>query len=367
MVVDTIMPMRFTARFLPAILLVLTTFQLGQRALGQTQTLEVYAIDVEGGQATLFVSPSGESMLIDTGWPGFGGRDAVRISAAAKAAGVSKIDYVVITHYHRDHVGGVSQLAERMKIGAFVDHGPNREDSDVTREDYAAYEKVVSGAKRITVKPGDKIPLAGVEVEVLTAAGEHIAKPVAGAGAQNPLCASEPSTETDPTENARSLGVLITYGKLRVIDLGDLSRKKELELVCPNNLIGTVDLFITTHHGFDASNSKALVHAIRPRVAITDNGAKKGGSASVWTTVTTAPGLEGLWQLHYAVDAGKDHNVDANFIANPEGTDGAGEDKGNFIHVTARADGTMTVVNGRNGYKKDYGVSSPKNVSGSVH
>jgi competence protein ComEC len=139
-----------------------------------------------------------------------------------------------------------------------------------------------------------------------------------------------------------------------------------MELVCPNDLIGQVDLFIVTHHGSDASNPVALVHAIRPRVAIMDNGAKKGGSASVWTTVTSSPGLEDLWQLHYAVDGGKDHNVTADFIANPEGTAGAGEDKGNWIHVTALQDGTMTVVNGRNGFKKTYGIKAPR-LSGSVH
>jgi hypothetical protein len=247
-----------------------------------------------------------------------------------------------------------------------VDHGTNLEDSDVTREDYAAYEKVVAGAKRMSVKPGDRIPLAGVGVEVLTAAGEHISKALAGAGAANPLCDAEKAAEADPSENARSLGVLLTYGKLRVLDLGDLSKKKELELACPKNLIGDVDLFIVTHHGHEASNPKALVHAIGPRVAIMDNGAKKGGSPSVWTTVHTAPGLEDLWQLHYAVDGSRDHNVAEDFIANPEGTNGTGEDKANYIHVTARKDGTMTVVNARNGFKKTYGIKPPK-LSGSVH
>jgi hypothetical protein len=236
----------------------------------------------------------------------------------------------------------------------------------VTREDYAAYEKAVAGAKRISPKPGDRIPIMGLEVEVLTAAGEHISKPLAGAGEPNPLCAAEKDGEPDPSENARSLGVLITYGKIRVLDIGDLSKQKEMELVCPNNLIGRVDLFIVTHHGSDSSNPAALVHVIRPRVAIMDNGAKKGGSSVVWTTVTSSPGLQDLWQLHYAMDGGKDHNVAPDLIANPEGAAGGGEDKGNYIHVTGKADGTMTVVNQRNGFKKDYGLQPPK-LSGSAH
>jgi beta-lactamase superfamily II metal-dependent hydrolase len=362
--------MQCTRGFLSSLVLLVslcTSVQLAPPAWAAPErSLEVYAIDVEGGQSTLIVSPSGESMLIDTGWPGFDGRDAARIGAAAKAAGVSKLDYLLITHFHRDHVGGVPQLAGRMKIGTFVDHGKNLEDSNVTREDYAAYEKAVAGAKRISPNPGDRIPIMGLEVEVLTAAGEHISKPLAGAGEPNPLCASEKAGETDPSENARSLGVLITYGKLRMLDIGDLSKQKEMELVCPNNLIGRVDLFIVTHHGSDSSNPAALVHAIRPRVAIMDNGAKKGGSSVAWTTVTSSPGLQDFWQLHYAVDGGKDHNVAPDLIANPEGAAGAGEDKGNYIHVTAKADGTMTQVNQRNGFKKDYGLQPPK-LSGSAH
>src|SRR3954449_1485519 len=97
--------------------------------LPAAKNLEVYSIDVEGGQSTLVVSPSGESMLIDTGWGGFNKRDALRIHAAAKSAGVKKIDYLLITHYHSDHVGGVPQLAEMMPILNFVDHGTNVEDS----------------------------------------------------------------------------------------------------------------------------------------------------------------------------------------------------------------------------------------------
>jgi competence protein ComEC len=315
------------------------------------ESLQIYFVDVEGGQATLFVSPSGQSMLVDTGWPGFDGRDAKRIVAAARTAGVKKIDYVVVTHYHTDHVGGVPALAKRIKIGTFVDHGPNREDSDVTRKDFAAYQNVVVHAKRMVVKPGDIIPAEGITVNVLTAAGEHVSTRVAGTEAENGLCASEPEPPEDATENARSLGILVTYGVFRLLDLGDLTKKKELDLVCPKNLIGTVDLLVVSHHGSNQSSTQALVHAVHARVAVMDNGARKGGNPEVWQTVHDSPGLEDLWQLHTSVEGGAEHNAPEAYIANPG--EGA-EDHGYGINVVANWDGTFTVVNTRNGKEKTY-------------
>jgi competence protein ComEC len=315
------------------------------------ESLQIYFVDVEGGQATLFVSPAGQSLLVDTGWAGFDGRDAKRIAAAAKAAGVKKIDYVVITHYHRDHVGGAPQLEKRIKVGTFVDHGPNLENSDVTRTDYAAYEKVLAHAKHMVVKPGDTIPMEEVDVRVLTAAGDHVTSAVADAGEENPLCAEEPEPAEDVSENARSLGLLLTYGNFRVLDLGDLTKKKELELVCPKNLIGRVDLYVVSHHGLAQSNSRALVDAVHARVAVMDNGARKGGSPEAWQTVHDSPGLEDLWQLHYSMEGGAEHNVAESFIANPEEGE---KDRGYWIKVAAEWDASFTVVNARNGSAKTY-------------
>lgn len=322
---------------------------LATGALAKTKPLQIYSIDVEGGQATLIVSPAGQSLLIDTGWPGFDGRDAKRIVAATKLAGVKRIDYLLITHYHRDHVGGVTALADRIKIGTFVDHGPNQEDSDVTREDYGAYEKLLPKAKHLILRPGEGLPMKGITVRALTSAGEHITEPLPGAGEANPYCGAEPKPPADTTENARSLGTLITYGNFKFLDLGDLTKDKELELACPNNLIGKVDLFLVTHHGFNESNSKALDWALHPRVAIMNNGAHKGGSPDAWQIVHDSPGLQDLWQLHFAVDGGKDHNVAEAMIANIDG----GSD-GNYIKVTASPDGTFTVMNSRNGEKRAY-------------
>ena len=315
----------------------------------ESESLQIFFIDVEGGQATLMVAPSGQSLLIDTGWPGFNGRDASRIVAAAKAAGVNRIDYVVITHFHRDHVGGVTQLASQIKIGTFVDHGPNMEDAAAPREDFAAYEKVAANSKRMTVKPGDQIPMKDINVQVLTAAGEHITTPLRGAGQPNPLCAAEPEAAVDSTENARSLGTLITFGNFRFLDLGDLTKRKERDLVCPNNLIGAVDLYLTTHHGLNQSNAKVIVDAVHPRVSIMNNGAHKGGSPDAWETIHNSPGLQDLWQLHYAMGSDKAHNVSEMYIANMDE-----KCEGKYIKVAAETNGTFTVLNSRNNFKKTY-------------
>lgn len=314
--------------------------------------LEIFFIDVEGGQSTLIVSPSGQSLLIDTGWRGFENRDADRIVQAAKAGGVKKIDYLLITHYHRDHVGGVQALANAMKIVNFLDHGPNTEDSKTTKEDYTDYIKAVQQGEHKVLTPGDSVPIKGLAVKVLTAAGVHIQMPIEGAGQPNPFCASSPMRAADPTENAQSVGILVTYDKFRFLDMGDLTWNKELELMCPNNPIGTVDVLLVSHHGLNQSNSPALVHAVHPRVAIMNNGARKGGSPDAWQIVKDSPGLEDLWQLHYAEAGGKDHNVADSFIANVDQGDG------NYIKLTAEGNGSFTVWNQRNKFEKVYKAGS---------
>jgi beta-lactamase superfamily II metal-dependent hydrolase len=333
---------------------IILVFAAMSSASGASKPLQIYSIDVEGGQSTLVVSPSGQSLLIDTGWPGANGRDANRIVAAAKSAGLDHLDYVLITHFHRDHVGGVPQLAEKMKIGTFVDHGPNLEAAADPKEDYAAYEKILPGHNHLVVKPGDRVPIQGIDVLVLTAAGEHIEKALQGAGQPNPACADEPKPPADKTENARSLGTLITYGKFRMLDLGDLTKDKELELMCPNNLIGTVDLFIVSHHGWSQSNSNAFVSAIHPQAAIMNNGARKGGSPDVWSVVNNVEGPGRFWQLHYSIEGGSEHNVPEKFIANPNEKNDAGYN----IRVRAFKGGKFEIWNSRNNHHVTYPLNT---------
>jgi competence protein ComEC len=316
------------------------------------KTLQVYFVDVEGGQATLFVTPEHQSLLIDTGWPGYDGRDADRIVAAAKAAGISKIDYVLITHFHRDHVGGVPQLTGRIPVGTFIDHGVNRETTGAeTIEGWDAYQKILATGKfkHIAAKPGDTLPLRGVKATVVSGDGELLSQPLPGAGQENPSCKGAEQFPEDKTENARSLGTLLTVGKLKLLDLGDLTNDQEAKLMCPTNKLGKIDIFVVSHHGWKQSDSPALVHGIAPRVAIMDNGAKKGGSPSVWDTISKSPNLENLWQLHYSEEGGTAHNVAEEFIANP-----SGPDAGNYLQLTARPDGSFSILNSRTGKAKDY-------------
>jgi len=314
--------------------------------------LQIYFIDVEGGQATLFISPTGESLLVDTGWPGNNGRDADRIVAAAKQAGVSKIDLVLITHFHNDHVGGAPQLAARIPVKTFIDHGENRESTDApTVEVWHSYQDLLKSGKykRIVAKPGMDLPIRGIRATVISSDGDLISSPVPGAGRDNPGCQNAEQYPADKTENLRSLGTLITFGKLRILDLGDLTRDQEMKLMCPKNKLGKIDVYIVSHHGWYQSGSPAFVNGIAPRVAIMDNGAKKGGTPSAWDVLARAPGLEDLWQLHYSEEGGPKHNVAEEFIANPNGPDAA-----NYLKLTAWEDGSIEVLNSRTQKGKKY-------------
>src|ERR1700736_861486 len=350
---------------LPFLIVTALALSCGSAWAQQGKGLDIYFVDVEGGQSTLFVTPSGESLLVDTGWAG--GRDADRIVNVAKQAGITQINYLVTTHYHGDHVGGIVELAAKIPIKTFVDHGPSQEETRNVPQSYAAYLTVRDKGQHILAKLGEHLPIKGADFQVVSAAAETIAKPLPGAGAANPLCAEFQSKDEvkDPLiagENKQSVGMVISLGKFRMVDFGDLTWNKEHDLACPNNLIGTIDLYVVSHHGQDISSLPMLVHAMHPRVAVMDNGAKKGGAIDTFERLRKSPGLEDIWQLHYAVDAGE-RNSPEQLIANTKvgGTAASGvpdETTANYIQVTARPDGSFTVTNSRNGYHKDYGAHS---------
>jgi beta-lactamase superfamily II metal-dependent hydrolase len=324
-------------------------------ALASAQALRLYFIDVEGGQATLVVTPSGQSLLVDTGWPTEMSRDAGRIAAAIKKAGVTTLDYLVITHYHDDHVGGMQQLASRVKFRNVITHGPTTETSAAANAMMDTFRAAMaaSGAKELVVKPGDTIPLKGIDVKFLASNRQLISAPAKAAA--NPLCEGVVPRRADASDNSASVGMLFTFGNFRFLDLGDLTQDLEYQMACPVNRIGEVDLFLTTHHGSGQSNAPVLVHALKSRVAIMNNGARKGGDLPVLQTIKSAPGLQDLWMLHYSVAAGAEGNVEEPRIANlGDVADPAVKDTGYGINVTVQPDGSFTVVNERNNLAKTY-------------
>ena len=319
----------------------------------QARDLEIYWTDVEGGGSTLIVSPSGQALLVDTGFPGNDDRDAKRIAETIKAAGLKKIDILEITHFHGDHVGGAAALSKLLPISTFYDHGDSIEaNTDKGASLYDGY-KALAGGKRLTVKPGDKIPIKDLDITVVSANGEVISKPINGGSGANDFCKGAQTKPEDKTENSRSVGFLLTYGKFKFLDLGDLTWDREMMLACPVNKIGTVTLFQATHHGFSngASGSPAFVWAIKPQVVVVNDGARKGFNADAYETLSKIPGVEAIWQLHRAVMSDAAHNTSEQMTAN---LDEGAADQGKGIKVTAGKDGKFTVVNQRNDFSKTY-------------
>ncbi|HIF05953.1 MAG TPA: MBL fold metallo-hydrolase [Gemmatimonadetes bacterium] len=340
------------------------------------ESLDMYFIDVEGGGATLFVSPTGESLLIDTGNGGQNAaRDANRILDAMQDAGVDWIDHLITTHWHGDHYGAMEELASRVPIRHFIDHGPGVESiAGVDEFLNTTYRALYERADHTVVTPGDRVSLAGVDVTVLASAKQVINRPLPSAGRPNPYCANFVPQGEDNGENAQSVGILAQFGAFRVLHLGDLTVNTEFELMCPNNPIGTVDLFVVSHHGQPSSNAEVLVHAIEARVAIMNNGTRKGGQPEAMQVLYSAPGLEDLWQLHFSQLSGQEYTVPGLFIANlvdavessmpiepltnPRGSGApprpVHNGEANWIKVSGHADGSFTVTNDRNGFMKTY-------------
>jgi competence protein ComEC len=382
----------------------------GTASMQGQKTLDVYSIDVEGGKATLFVSPSGESLLIDAGIPG--GRDSGRVIETVKAAGLKQIDYLVVTHYDVDHVGGVAEVAAAIPVRNFVDYGdrvpmpqvappggagrgtqgpqgaapppgepgrgnppgaqgapqggaarpPMMNPGKIDEDYYAARAK----GNHIVVNPGDRIPIKGIDVQVVSSRGKVITKPLAGGGAANPLCSAYVPHSTDTTENINSVGLIIdAFDRFRMMDIADLTWNTEHDLACPANLIGRVDVYLTTHHGLIRSGLPALVQAVSPRVVLMNNGPRKGGSVETWETLRKTTSIEDIWQLHYSVKraastnfeekadpGGPDFNPPDQFIANME--EAATHAPQYLLKLSVRPDGSFAVTNSRTGFTKEY-------------
>jgi competence protein ComEC len=342
-------------------------------------SFDIYFLDVEEGSGTLLVAPSGQTVLIDGGNARPEGRDAGRFLALAKELGIRKIDYLVVTHYHGDHYGADMEIAGKLPVANWIDHGTNVElGRDEAWEKHwvikaskplvAQYEAARARSKHTVVKPGDDIPIGALDMRIVTAAGKALTQPLPGAGQPNQSCAISPPRSEDETEDGQSVGMVVSYGKFRFAFLGDLTWNKSLPLFCPKNMVGTVDVYQTTHHGMSIERSvnevrwgrsccsEAEVHGLHPRVAILNSGEKyhRLGNARAWQVIRKSPGLEDFWQIHYQKEGGQDNNVAEDFIANPT----AENCKGRWIKLSAEADGSFTVTNSRNGFSKKY---APRN------
>jgi competence protein ComEC len=342
----------YAPRMLAMLIPLLASLAASVPAAGAKRTLDIYWIDAEGGASTLIVSPSGRAMLVDSANRKADDRDAKRIHAVAKLAGLEKIDILLTTHYHGDHMGAAEALSKLIPIELYVDHGESVEiDRVKAAEAYKAYV-ALTGGKRKSLQPGDRIPLPGVDAVVVAGGGKVVSRPLKGGGANAKLCKTveQKAPDVDP-ENNQSLGFVLRYGKFDFLNLGDLPWDYEIPLVCPINRLGKVDVYQTTHHGLDRSGSPQVVWATRPRVAIMNNGPKKGGPPTTFDILRKSPGLEDIWQGHLALGTPKEINTDESMIANLGPTDTC---EGHWLKLSVAPDGKYTVTNGRNGFSKTY-------------
>jgi len=337
-------------------------------------TLNIYVIDVEGGNAVLFVGPSGESVLVDTGNGGDGAvRDAGRIMAAVRDAGVHEIEHLIITHYHNDHIGGLAELASHIPIKEFIDHGPNVQPNANIDPVLQQYAELYAKAKHTVAKPGDKIPVVGLDWRIVAAGGAVLKTPLPGAGRPNPYCASFKAADGAKTEDDESVGSYISFGKFRTMILGDLTTNRQFDLMCPTNRLGSIDLDILARHG--NVNLDLLLYPLHPRAAIMNNGTRKGGQPEAMKVLFDSLGPADVWQMHFSLLSGQEYTVPGLFIANQVDEPPAAvpvaplvppapgrpvppppEHNGTayYFKVLAQSDGTFTVTNTRNGFSKTY-------------
>jgi competence protein ComEC len=329
---------------------------LAAAAAAASKTLDIYFIDTEGGQATLLVSPSGETFMIDVGFAGLDtpnpdkdvGRDAARIADVAKIAKVVRIDTLLVTHFHGDHAGGISHLT--LPVRTFVDHGPALQDVPTMKQKAGEYAEDWAAAfakgKHVVVAPGDRIPVKGLDVTVVEALGKPVARP----GAANQYCGDIPKRADGNPEDTASVGVVVQYGRFRFANFGDLPWNQEVALLCPQNRVGTIDVYEAAGHGREPTPA---AYAMQPRIAVLDNGARKGGGAATLQGFHKSPGFEDLWQLHKNVMGGVDGNPADSFSANLEDTDNTMH-PAHYLKVSAADDGSFTVFNSRTNETKRY-------------
>ncbi len=321
--------------------------------------LEIYWVDVEGGAATLIVTPERESVLIDTG--SAGGRDAARIhKAATELAGVNKIDHLILTHFHTDHFGGAAELAKLMPIGELYDKGVPEHDPDHGPDDTQFLQRIqpykdMQVGSRSIIHPGQQIPLKqptsapALSLRCL-AVSQVIAEDASGHKSLNTHCDESQAHPVDTSDNINSVVTVLDFGPFRFFDGGDLTWNMEARLVCPSNLVGTVDVYQVDHHGLDLSNNPLLVHALEPRVSVMSNGTSKGCNPNTFATLKSTPSIEAMYQIHKNLRADSTNNTSDDCIANLEKNC-----SGNCIKLAVAEDGKSYEVSiPATGYKRSF-------------
>jgi len=332
------------------------------------RTLDIYFIDVEGGQATLIISPEGRTLLVDAGYPSTGtfestpgdphaSRDAQRILAAAKSASVSRIDTLVTTHFHADHAGGVVELSQLLPIASFVDHGAVNPEAETgvkgTLDVFSRYARVRAKGRHTVAKAGERLPADGFDAVIVSSDGHAITKPLGKAAGLNAACAAAATTAQDPHENPRSVGFRLTFGRFTFLDVGDLTGQPLYALACPRDLVGQIDVYLVAHHGGDDAADPATLSAFTPRVAVLNNGERKGGGARTFASLHQASaaagrsGIADVWQLHRSSNPGAENFADSR-MANVD------ESTAHWLKVSASEDGSFIVTNTRTGETKAY-------------
>lgn len=321
------------------------------RADQKTKTLDFHWIDSEGGGSTLIVTPEGESVLIDTGNPG--GRDPARIVAAAKAAGLTKIDHVIITHWHTDHFGGAAEVAQQIPLGTIHQRSipagdPDGRASSSFQLQIKPFREIA--AQRATLAAGTVIPLKSgatkLELRCLAADQKIVAPTAAQAKVKNPLTGTGEAKPADTSDNANSAVFVLSFGAFRFFDGGDLTWNTEAQLVTPHNVAGVVDVYQTNHHGLDASNNPILVRSLEPTVVIMNNGPKKGGGAGSFAAIRSARSVQALYQIHQSHNVPAETNASAEFVANQGNLTGAEAAKcpANLIKMSVAPDGKSYTI-----------------------